>query len=134
MRKRRSKLALTPKQADMLWGEEGPYSEAKLYFNSRILDDKISRVFIEVEASINPLTFELLLEHRDEFIGDEEVQQLLDHSDNRGLKFGYVSCAFSQEQTSAEDIELANLQLKRVERLIIRLHRWVMHYLDTDVN
>lgn len=33
---------------DQLWGGEGPYSEAHLIIETRILDDKVSRVFVVV--------------------------------------------------------------------------------------
>ncbi|MBU0578536.1 hypothetical protein KKE34_01495 [Patescibacteria group bacterium] len=38
-------LKLTQKQRDQLWGLDGPYSEAKLIIETRILDDTVSRVF-----------------------------------------------------------------------------------------
>lgn len=134
MMKNTKKLALTQKQSDKLWGEDGPYSEARLIFCSRVLDTAVSRIFVEVEVAINPLTFEMVQEHREHFKDDEEIQQLLDHSNFRGQDHGYVSCAFSQEHISPEDIEIANLHLQRAENLIIRLHRWVIRQLDTRVN
>ncbi|MBI3290869.1 hypothetical protein HYZ76_01145, partial [Candidatus Falkowbacteria bacterium] len=45
---------------EMLWGETGPYSEAKIVINTRILDDSVSRVMVEVEANINPTTFKII--------------------------------------------------------------------------
>jgi len=53
-------MKLTQKQIDQLWGEHGPYSEAKLIIETRILDDRVSRIFIVVEVAINPLTFEII--------------------------------------------------------------------------
>ena len=57
-------MKLTPKQIDGLWGETGPYSQANLIIQTRILDDRISRVFLVVEADINPLTYELIKKHQ----------------------------------------------------------------------
>ncbi|MBI2634831.1 hypothetical protein HYW82_04155 [Candidatus Peregrinibacteria bacterium] len=53
-------MKLTQKQRDQLWGEHGPYSEAKLITETRILDDQVSRVFVVVEVAINPLTYEII--------------------------------------------------------------------------
>ena len=87
---------LTQEQSDRLWGVTSPYSEARLIFESRIVDTAVSRVFIEVQVSINPLTFETILERRDEFADDVIIQQLLDHSEYRGKAEGYVSMVFCQ--------------------------------------
>jgi len=71
-------MKLTKKQKDMLWGETGPYSQANLTKQVRILDDEISRVFLVVEVEINPTTFEIVEKHRsdDEFKNDIKIQQL----------------------------------------------------------
>ena len=71
-------MNLTQKQKDRLWGVNGPYSQANLIIQTRILDDKVSRIFLSVEAEINPLTFELLEKHRAQFIDDQKILQLLD--------------------------------------------------------
>jgi len=70
---------LSQKQLDKLWGEDGPYSEADLSIQTRILDDRVSRVFINVEVKINPFTFEFIKKHRDKFKDNQIIQQLLDH-------------------------------------------------------
>lgn len=54
-------MRLKQKDIDKLWGEEGPYSEVKIIKQLRILDDQISRIFIEVEVYVNPFTFETIL-------------------------------------------------------------------------
>lgn len=133
-RKRKHKLTLSKKQRDKIWGEEGPYSEAKLIFCNRILDDSISRVFIDVEVAINPLTFEIIKKHREEFADDEMVQQLLDHSEFRGQHHGYISCSFSAQHSGRKTIKEANKHLKYAEDTIIRMHKWVMNYFDVNVN
>ena len=43
-------MKLSQKQRDQLWGEEGPYSEARLIIEHRGLDDTVSRVFVVVEV------------------------------------------------------------------------------------
>src|SRR5258708_7863567 len=73
----RSKLLkLTLKQRDQLWGENGPYSEACLILETRILDDFVSRIFINVEIHINPFTYKIIKKHRKVFIDDPLIQQL----------------------------------------------------------
>ena len=42
-------MKLTSGQIDMLWGETGPYSEASLKKQVRVLDDSVSRIFLEVQ-------------------------------------------------------------------------------------
>ena len=51
-------IKITKEQKDMLWWENWPYSEAKLIFETRILDKKVSRRFISVEVTINPTSYE----------------------------------------------------------------------------
>ena len=70
-------MKITKKQRDKLWGETGPYSQANLTIQTRILDDKISRVFLVIEADINPLTYEIVKQNRSKFKDDIMIQQLL---------------------------------------------------------
>ena len=51
---------LSSMEREMLWNENGPYSEAKIVINTRILDDRVSRVTVEVEGHINPTTFKIV--------------------------------------------------------------------------
>jgi hypothetical protein len=121
-------MELTKKQQDMLWGGDGPYSQVKLMKETRILDDNVSRIFLVVEAEINPTTFKLVKKHRKnkEFINDPMVQQLLDHADYRGLKFGYVSMAFSAEY--GDDVAMINAEqaLRYSQKTIIKMHKFVI--------
>ena len=66
-------MKLTQKKRDKLWGEDGPYSEAWLIFETRILDDSVSRIFIIVEVHVNPFTYELIKKNRDLFADDPLV-------------------------------------------------------------
>ncbi|MFZ2969554.1 MAG: hypothetical protein WA063_00235 [Minisyncoccia bacterium] len=123
-------MKLSKKQRDKLWGETGPYSQASLIFETRILDDKINRIFLNVEADINPLTYEIVKQNRNEFKGDEMIQQLLDHADNRGQEFGYVVSAFQEEYTGEEALAEAKIRLAYTEKTLIRMHKFVMDLLD----
>ena len=127
-------IKLTQKEKDKLWGEIGPYSEANLTIQTRILDDEVSRIFIEVTVSINPYTFELIKKNRKEFKDDPMIQDLLDHAEYRGQPFGYVVCAFSEEYTDEEVKERAKLHLEYAKRIIIKMHKFVLTYLNEEVN
>jgi N-acetylneuraminate synthase/sialic acid synthase len=70
-------MKLNEKQIDALWGVDGPYSQVHLIVETRILDDRVSRIFVLVEASINPFTFELVQRHRERFA--DVVIGLSDH-------------------------------------------------------
>ena len=122
-------MKLTKKQVDMLWGESGPYSQANLIKQVRILDDKISRVFLVVEVDINPTTFEMVEKYRDsdEFKNDIIIQQLLDHADFRGPHFGYVSMAFEGEYLNQSVAFNAEAALKYAQDSIIKMHKFVMN-------
>ena len=118
--------------ADRLWGGDGPYSEAHLIVETRILDDRVSRIFILVEVSINPYTYECIRAHRALFQNDEMIQQLIDHSDYRGQPDGYVSMAFSDEYRDSEVMVEAQAAVARCKNTIIKMHRFVMQQLNKE--
>jgi hypothetical protein len=124
-------MPLTPKQIDQLWGESGPYSQVQLIIETRILDDRVSRTFVNVETDVNPFTFEYIKKNRKKFADDQKIQQLLDYSDYRGQDFGYVSLAYS-EQLDRQGSSLADAQMavERCEETIIKIHRFVMDNVD----
>ncbi len=122
-------MQLTPKQRDELWGEDGPYSQANIKIQTRILDNQISRIFLCVEVEINPFTFKLCKKRRSHFKNDKIIQQLLDHAEYNGLPFGYVSSAFEQEFTNDSVLQEAKVRLKYSEEAIIRMHEFVMNEL-----
>lgn len=126
-------MKLTRKDIDKLWGEEGPYSEAQLIIETRILDDRVSRIFVLVEIHINPFTFEMIHKNRELFANDPLIQQLLDHSEFRGQAFGYVSCAFQEEYTDREVMEKAKQNLEYSKKAIIKMHKFVMSLLKEKV-
>ncbi len=125
-------MKLTQKQRDNLWGEDGPYSEAQLIFENRILDDYISRLFIYVEVHINPFTFETIKKNRELFADDMTIQQLLDHSDFRGQHHGYVSCAFRGEYRDEEVVQRAKEHLNYATQTIIKMHKFVQTVINAD--
>lgn len=124
------KLSLSDKQKNELWGVTGPYSEVMLTIENRILDDSISRIFINIDVNINPLTYKIIKQNRKKFKDDVEIQSILDHSEYRGLKFGYVSCAFHAEYRDESVMKLAKKRAKEVNKIIIKMHKFVIHLLS----
>jgi len=124
-------MKLTQKQRDKLWGEDGPYSEAWLVIESRILDESVSRIFVMVEVHINPFTYELIKQSRELFVNDPMVQHLLDYSDFRGQSHGYVSCAFNSQYTDEDVMKEAKEHLEYAKSTIIKMHKFVLDLLHT---
>jgi hypothetical protein len=114
-----------------MWGEDGPYSQVNVIEQIRILDGGVSRIFLVVEAEINPFTFECAAKHRKHFLSDEPVLQLLAHAENRG-KFGYVVSAGEVELQGDESRAWARRQADMVVQTIIRLHSFVMDMYDLN--
>lgn len=121
-------MKLNKKQRGMLWGESGPYSQANLIRQVRILDDRVSRVFLVVEVDINPTTFEMVKKYRDskEFKNNIIIQQLLNSAEYRGPHFGYVSMAFEAEYRDEMVMWSAEAALKYSQKNIIKMHKFVM--------
>ena len=126
-------MKLTRKQRDKLWGETGPYSQANLTVQTRILDDKISRVFLVVEADINPLTYEIIKQNRSKFKDNIEIQQLLDCAEYRGQQFGYVVSAFEEEFIDKDVWSEAQRRLEYTNDNLIKMHKFVMDLLDIKI-
>lgn len=127
-------MKLSKALKDKLWGETGPYSQAKLIIETRILDDRVSRVFAVVECEINPLTYEIIKQNRDHFKKDKKIQQLLNYSEYRGQEFGYVSMAFQEELVNDQVWKRARLHLDYTKETIIKMHRFVMELLELKSN
>lgn len=123
-------MKLSKQQQSDLWGERGPYSEAKIKIETRILDDSVSRVMVEVEANINPLTFKIVKSARKVFSNDMHLQQLLDHAKYMGKNYGYVVSAFCMEYTDESVMEEAERRMKYVKETIIKMHEYTMDLLD----
>ena len=125
-------MKLTQKQRDQLWGEQGPYSEAKLIIETRILDDHVSRIFVVVEVSINPLTYEIISKNIKLFKNDPAITKLIEHADNRGQDFGYVSMAFMREYIDESVMKEAQKTVEYSKATIIKMHKFVMDLLDLE--
>ena len=121
-----NKKVIAQKDITALWGDESPYSEVSLIEQTRILDDHISRVFLLVEAKINPFTFEYVLAHRDAFVSDSSIQDLLDHAEYRGQSEGYVVCAGEEEFIDKRSFELAVSYRKATVERIVKMHNFVI--------
>lgn len=125
------KMKLTDEQIFGLWGQTGPYSEAEIVIQTRIMDDKVSRVFVEVQAKINPTTFKVVKANRHHFADDIPIQQLLDHSRDTGAKeFGYLTNAFMAEYIDESVMKEAKRRLEYVKKSIIKMHKYTMELLD----
>ena len=127
-------MKITKKQKDLLWGWDWPYSEAHLTFETRILNDEISRFFIIVEVNINPTTFEICKQNIKHFKDDEMAYQLLNNAMYISDKDWYKSCAFINEYDKDDEdykkiLSLAKKSLKYSEETLIKLHKYVMDFL-----
>jgi len=120
------KKKLTTKDYEQMWGEDGPYSQVRLCEETRILDDSVSRVFLVVEAEINPFTFEYVQKNRRQFVNDEALLQLLDHAEYRG-DFGYVVSAGEVELQDEESKRFARKQANMTIQTLIRMHTFVIN-------
>ena len=126
-------MDLTFKQSAELWGEDGPYSEARYLIEHRILDDSVSRIFLRVEVNINPFTYKIVKKNRKDFINDEMVQNILDHSTYLGFKDGYIAIPFESKFMVDDDgvvIEEAGKILEETKQAVIRMHKYVMKIID----
>ncbi|MBU0706304.1 hypothetical protein KJ657_03440 [Patescibacteria group bacterium] len=122
-------MKLSKQQLFDLWGVDGPYSEANIKIQTRILDDSVSRVMVEVEANINPLTFRIVKAAKKAFTDDEHLQQLLDHAKYMGKNQGYVVSSFSKEYTDEDVMNEAKIHLKYTEKTILKMHKYAMDLL-----
>jgi hypothetical protein len=122
-------MNLTEKQIAELWGEEGPYSEARYIIEHRILDDSVTRIVLRVEVNINPFTFKIIKKNRKEFINDNTVQELLNNAEYLGFKDGYLSTVFQGKFLVDDDSEVigeAKKIIEEVKQAVIRMHKYVI--------
>lgn len=122
-------MKLSAKQISELWDEAGPYSEANIKIQTRILEDSVSRVFIIVETNINPLTYKIISQNIARFKNDSVINTLINSAEYMGEDFGYVSDIFVQEYVSEKTMKEANKHLKNANKAIIEMHRFVMDLL-----
>ena len=124
-------MKLTSEQHHKLWGNGGPYSEVNLIIQNRVLDDRVSRRFVEVEVVLNPLTYEIVAKNLEHFKNDEPVLRLINHASDRGL-YGYVVSAFRKQYSDESVMREAKKQAEFSNEVVIRLHKFVMDLLEID--
>lgn len=126
-------MKISKNDREMLWGKSGPYSEAKIVLNVRILDDRVSRVMIEVEANINPTTFKIVKKNIDLFADNPIITQLVANARYMGKQYGYlVSADRPEEFIGPKPLERAQKKLNYTEEAIIIMHKFVMEYLKSE--
>jgi len=128
----RSSAEISNRDSNGMWGDSGPYSEVNLIEQTRILDDSISRVFLVVEAKINPFTFEYVLKRRKKFAKDQAIQQLLDHAEYRGIE-GYVVFAGEEELIDEKSFETATSYRQMAIENVLKMHNLVIKELGIKV-
>ena len=123
-------MKLKPKDRAKLWGEDGPYSEADLVMENRILDDKLTRIFIIVEMRINPFTFEMIKKHKSIFKDDPLVQELIDQAEYMGQSYGYEFVAYRSLYRGEEIMREAEKSLEECKKMIIKIHKFVIDLIE----
>jgi len=117
---------LTDGEKEMTWGEDAPYSEAKIVINTRVLGEQVSRVMVEVEVNINPTTFKIIKNNREEFVGDVMMEQLLDTARYMGKGYGYQASAGCEQYTNEGVMKDAQIRLEYAKECLIRMHKFVI--------
>jgi len=125
-------MNLSRQQRDKMWGEDCPYSQVQETIETRILANKVSRRFLVVSLNINPLTFETVRDHAEDFAFDSEISGILEHAEYRGLGDGYEVCSFSAELLD-ENIQMAHQRAWAGQAAIIRMHEFVVKKLGLEL-
>lgn len=120
------KLKLTQYDKDRLWGEEGPYSETHIKTQSRILGVSVSRIFLVVEAHINPFTFEYVEKNLDFFPTNHPVHNLIKNASYEGGSYGYVVIAGEEEFIDQRSLKLVHGYLDTLTSIVIEMHEFVI--------
>lgn len=124
-------MSLSDRDREMLWGEDEPYSEAKIIMNTRILGDRVSRVTVEVDGNINPTTFNIIKKNKHLFADNPVITQLLETARYEGKGWGYhISAGFEEFTNDEKVMERAKEKLQYMKDAIIRMHEFVMEYLE----
>ncbi|MCX6738897.1 MAG: hypothetical protein NT098_02460 [Candidatus Parcubacteria bacterium] len=129
------KIKLTKKEKDLLWGEKGPYSEAKIILNMRIMDDSVSRMMVEVEGHINPTTFRIVEANQKDFAKDQDVLDLLKMALYDSEQDGYLVAIGEPEELVGMDGKVFLLAAKKqdyLKKTILKMHRYVMEQLGLE--
>jgi len=139
------KRKLPKKERDLLWGGEGPYSDAKIVLNMRILDDSVSRMMVEVEGHINPTTFRMVKANKKYFANDEDVLSLLATAEYQNERDGYLVAIGEPEefvdvvrdksgQAKSEAFLKAAKKQEYLKATILKMHRFVMDQLGIPLS
>jgi hypothetical protein len=119
-------MKLTQKDLKDLWGEDGPYSQAHLLVEERILDDSLSRTFVYVQAVLNPFTFRFIKKYVKHFAKDTLVLLIMKRAIYKGPADGFVATVHGDEMIDEKDRKNAEKILKETRQAIIRMHQYVM--------
>ncbi len=120
------KQKLTQRDRDRMWGEECPYSETHIKTQSRILGVSISRIFLVVEAHINPFTFEYIAKHLDFFPANHPFRNLIKNASYEGGSYGYVVQAGQEEFIDQRALKLVHAYLETLTSIVIQMHEFVI--------
>lgn len=127
-------MNLSDKQMAELWGDGGPYSEAKMIIENRILDDSITRICLAVEANINPTTYKIIKNNLEDFSDDSIIEALIDTAIYQGKENGYLLTAFSIKfftRDKNDDImKEAEKKLEETNEAIIKMHKYVLEKIE----
>ena len=107
-----------------------------MILNTRILDDGISRVTVEIDGNINPTTFKIVKKNKKVFAKDPVIIDLLESARYEGTDWGYhVSLGYEELRTYEDGekvMDRARNKLQILKDAIIRMHEFVLDYLDED--
>lgn len=124
----------------LLWSNDGPYSQAYLKIERRILDDKMARTFLQIEAQINPYTYRLIKKHLKYFKDDDFIISIIKTGRDFGLVQGFIALPFQVEisgwPTRLDEEHLfteANKMLEKTEKAILKMHSFVINFLEEKI-
>lgn len=127
------KLLLSKEEKRKIWGKDGPYSEAYFIIETRIQNDDASKIFLEVAATINPLTFELVKKHKEQFADNKRICDILKYAEYTDEAHGYKVSLFSIPYDHTL-LEVANQVLEETEDAIKRMHTFTINHFDINAN
>lgn len=124
----------------LLWSDDGPYSQAYLKIERRILDDKMARTFLQIEVQINPYTYRLIKKHLKYFKDDDFIISIIKTGRDFGLVQGFIALPFQVEisgwPTRLDEDNLfteANKMLEKTEKAILKMHSFVINFLEEKI-
>ena len=132
-------MKITQDQTDKLWWGVWPYSEAKLVFETRIIDNRVSRTFIDVIVAINPTTFEICQQNMIKFKWIPIIEELFWKAKDRWYKHWYISKIFSKQydrnnlDETSKVFKESQVALEYAEKAVILLHEYVIEFLEIDL-